>query len=218
MIYHAHPSVPHTGVKSQGSAGLTNTSPWIKQSIPKSQQSLAHTHYINKLLANGSGDKWDVHLVALVAARSWCLNARCSLGYVLKSSKCTKKICSVLWNKSKSVCWKFLKRFCPNLLDQRVGLQNAKLAFQRRSKQRQQQLKTGVQVRACAGAPQRHQEPLFSHPWMLTLTYLIIPRVLWKDRRCVCERHKNCPPSCRKCNILPDTLFPLVLKSPSATV
>lgn len=159
-----------------------------------------------------------MHLVALFAARSWCLNARFSLGYVLKSSKCMKKICSVLWNKSKSVCWKFLKRFCPNLLDQRVGLQNAKLAFQRRSKQRQRQLKTGVQVRACAGAPRRHQEPLFSHPWMQTLTYLIITRVVWKDRRCVCERRKNCPPLCIKRNILWDTLFPLFLKSSSATV
>lgn len=159
-----------------------------------------------------------MHLVALFAACSWCLNARFSLGYVLKSSKCMKKICSVLWNKSKSVCWKFLKRFCPNLLDQRVGLQNAKLAFQRRSKQCQQQLKVGVQVRACAGAPRRHPEPLFSHPWMLRLTYLIIPRVLWKDRRCVCERHKNCPPLGIKRNILQDTLFPLILKSSSATV
>lgn len=159
-----------------------------------------------------------MHLVALFAARSWRLNACFSLGYVPKSSKCMKKICSVPWNKSKSICWKFLKRFCPNLLDQRVGLQNAKLAFQRRSKQRQWQLETGVQVRACAGAPWRHQKPLFSHPWMLTLTYLIITRAVWKNGRCVCERHKNCPPLCIKRNILWDTLFPLILKSSSASV
>jgi len=36
LIYHpAQPSVLHTGVRRQGSARLTHTSPWIQQSIPK---------------------------------------------------------------------------------------------------------------------------------------------------------------------------------------
>lgn len=163
-----------------------------------------------------------MHLVALFAARPWRLNARFSLGYALKASKCMKKICSVLWNKSKSVCSKFLKRFFPNLPDQRAGLQNAKLAFQRRSKQHEQQLKTRVQVCACAGAPRRQEEPLFSHPWLLTLTYLIITRVIWRDRRRVQKLLKNRPPLCTKCVLCPcnafrDTLFPLILKNSLAT-
>lgn len=80
---------------------------------------------------------------------------RFSPGDAPKPSKGTRKICSVWWKESKRLCWKFLKRFCPNLLEQRRGSQNTKLAFQRRSKQHEQQRQTWTEVCAWARGRQR---------------------------------------------------------------
>lgn len=144
-----------------------------------------------------------------------------SLGYVLKASKCTKKTaqcCEI----NQSVCWKFLKRFSPNLLDQ-SGLAECETWFSAKIKATQATIKnTGAGLRMRRGTVEAVRTSLqsslnanadLSNHYTCGL----------KGQELCLKVHKNGLHLCIKCvpctyTILWDTLFLLIFKGSLDTV